>query len=448
MEDLITKYNTPGPRYTSYPTVPHWNNDLTKKEWTAKVSEQFWRSRKAISIYIHLPFCESLCTYCGCTTRITKNHSVEEDYITYLLKEWHLYLAKLGARPILKELHLGGGTPTFFSPQNLERLIQSILKTVDLPEDYEFGFEGHPANTKKEHLQVLSQLGFRRVSLGVQDFDPAVQSIINRKQTYGQILEVMENAKAFGFTGINFDLVYGLPLQTLTSVIQTIERTIELKPSRIAYYGYAHIPWIKAAQKSFEAYLPDVQARQSFYRIGKELFADAGYKDIGMDHFALESDKLYQAYANGTLHRNFMGYTTQETYLLIGLGMSAISDSWMAFGQNEKLLASYYASLDQGQLPLMKGHRLTDEDMTIRQHILDLMCTFRTNWSEEELLRCGMHYNTDLLSTLAEDGLIEWGDDGIHVTPNGRPFVRNICMALDAHLWSGKAAEARFSKTV
>lgn len=448
MEQLIHKYNVPGPRYTSYPTVPYWDpSNHTEATWKQAVKDGFWRSGKEISLYIHLPFCESLCTYCGCTTRITKNHGVEEKYIGYLLKEWAIYLRTFSAKPVIKEIHLGGGTPTFFSPENLKRLLSGILSNAKLAQDYEFGFEGHPGNTTEAHLKTLADLGFSRISLGIQDFDPEVQRIINRKQSFEQVQEVTRLARQYGFKSINFDLIYGLPKQTLDSIRQTIDQTIDLHPSRIAFYGYAHVPWVKTAQKSFEQYLPQPEERAAMYELGKQMLTSHDYHDIGMDHFAVAGDRLYQAFKNKQLHRNFMGYTTQDTDLLIGLGMSSISDSWTAFSQNEKNLEKYYARLDNNQLPIERGHQLTHEDLVIRRHILNLMCRFETSWSPMEILEIGLGFNTDLLTSLHNDQMITWDEYGIQILDRGKPFIRNICMALDTRLWQSRAL-ARFSQTI
>lgn len=448
MQDFISKYNVPGPRYTSYPTVPHWHTeDHTESRWKQAVSDGFWRNGKEISLYIHLPFCESLCTYCGCTTRITQNHKIESKYITYLLKEWKLYLATFGGQPIIREIHLGGGTPTFFSAENLKTLIDGLTYEATLSDDFVFGFEGHPNNTTEEHLKTLAALGFTRMSLGIQDFDPEVQKIINRKQSFSQVKEVTALARTYGFTSVNYDLIYGLPKQTISGIAQTIAQTIALKPDRIAFYGYAHVPWVKAAQKSYEQYLPSPAQRQNMYATGKKALMAHGYHDIGMDHFALPTDSLYEAFATGKLHRNFMGYTTQDTNLLIGLGMSSISDSWTAFSQNEKLLSRYYERLDRNELPISRGHQLTTEDLIIRRHILNLMCNFETTWEVSELLEIGFGFNTNLLATLVTDGFIQWTDTGIKINDAGKPFIRNICMALDARLWRS-SQQASFSQTL
>ncbi len=448
MQELVEKYNVQGPRYTSYPTVPHWEVEShNDQNWREAITNCFWSSGKEISLYLHLPFCESLCTYCGCTTRITKNHSVEAQYIDYLLKEWALYKDTFPATPIIKEIHLGGGTPTFFAPENLRKLIEGITENVVISDDFEFGFEGHPSNTTEEHLKTLVGLGFKRISLGIQDFDPLVQKTINRKQSYEQVAEVCDLARKHGFTSINFDLIYGLPNQTLDTIRDTIEKTIELAPTRIAFYGYAHIPWMKAAQKSFEHLLPCAETKASMYQLGKALLSQSGFVDVGMDHFAVTTDKLFKAYVNGTIHRSFMGYTTQESDLLIGLGVSAISDSWTAFSQNHKLLTSYYKSLDEGRFPFFRGHQLTHEDLIIRKHILNLMCKFETSWDEQEMLLMGVNYNLALLDELQDDGLIEWNQSGIKVSDIGKPFIRNVCMALDVNLWE-KEPKAQFSQTV
>lgn len=445
---LVSKYNVAGPRYTSYPTVPNWDmNNHNESNWKASLNSAFWRSGKEVSLYIHLPFCERLCTYCGCSTHITKNHSVEANYISYLLKEWKSYVSHFPSKPTIKEIHLGGGTPTFFSSDNLELLISGILDEANLADNFEFGFEGHPANTTQAHLKTLGKLGFNRISLGIQDFDSKVQHRINRRQSVDDVKRVMEQALALNYTGINFDLIYGLPEQTLSSISNTIKKVIELKPTRIAYYGYAHVPWMKPAQKSFEAYLPDAETRAKMYQVGKDLLASSGYHDIGMDHFALPEDSLYKAFKNGELHRSFMGYTTQHSSLLVGLGMSAISDSWTAFNQNEKSIKKYYQKLDSGQFPTLRGHQLSHEELIIRRHILNLMCKFETEWEISELLELGMGYNLDLLEEMAKDALITYNDQGLKILEKGKPFIRNVCMALDKSLWD-KSKERKFSMTV
>ncbi|MEZ4904915.1 MAG: oxygen-independent coproporphyrinogen III oxidase [Spirosomataceae bacterium] len=320
---LLQKYNVPGPRYTSYPTVPYWDKGLLDNaQWQGLVKDTFevTNTHEGISLYIHLPFCESLCTYCGCNTRITVNHKVESPYITALLKEWGLYLAFLPARPLIREIHLGGGTPTFFSPENLKTLINGLFEKADIHPNPEFGFEAHPASTTDEHLQVLFDIGFRRISIGVQDFNPEILDIINRPQTYTQVKHVTEKAREIGYTSVNYDLVYGLPRQRICGMTDTIGKVIQLRPDRIALYSYAHVPWVKPGQRKFtEADLPSAEKKLAIYEACRGALELAGYTDIGMDHFSLPTDTLHQAAENKQLHRNFMGYTTSSTHLLIGL---------------------------------------------------------------------------------------------------------------------------------
>jgi oxygen-independent coproporphyrinogen-3 oxidase len=446
--DLIKKYNIAAPRYTSYPTVPYWDTEnWSQNAWLISVKEPYLKSIKdGISLYIHLPFCESLCTYCGCTTRITKNHAVEDPYLTAIIKEWQLYRDVLSFIPLIKEIHLGGGTPTFFSAENLEKLVLSILKDARVAETAEFSFEAHPANTTYEHLRRLYNIGFRRLSLGIQDFDPKVQEIINRKQTVEQVRQVTMQARQIGYTSINFDLIYGLPLQKLSSVGYTVKEVVKLMPDRIAYYSYAHVPWIKPGQRHFtEADLPSPDEKRSLYEKGLELLLAAGYVNIGMDHFALQSDSLYKASRNNTLHRNFMGYTDQYTRLSIGLGVSAISDSWYAFAQNTKSVEVYLKSVEEGKFPLVKGHILTDNDLKYRNMILDIMCKGCTEFD----FRNPQFYEIiNRLMPLEEDMLIEFKEKKLIVTPIGKAFLRNICMAFDERLWKQQPESPIFSQAV
>lgn len=445
---LIRKYNVPGPRYTSYPTVPFWDpNSFSIENWKRDLKESFDQSNE-ISLYIHLPFCEHLCVYCGCNTRITKNHKVEERYIEALFREWDLYLQVLEAKPVLKELHIGGGTPTFFSPSNLDKLLKRIIGTCIIPGEKEFSFEGHPNNTTEAHLRILHEKGFRRVSFGIQDFDPNVQKLIKRIQPYENVCKAVEHARAIGYQGINFDLIYGLPGQTLTTIKNTLSKTTLLSPDRIAFYSYAHIPHMKPAQRSFEQFLPTDEEKRSLYELGKDQLMDSGYEDIGMDHFAKKTDGLYLAQKEKKLHRNFMGYSLHPTSTLIGLGVSAISDSWTAFSQNEKVVEKYYSLLEKGELPVVKGHRLNHLDILLRKKILDIICHFETSWSPHEWLQFKEEINWDLIRQLEEDGLIKMSLSGMKVTPEGYPFIRNICMAFDARLLSKSNQDTVFSKTL
>lgn len=452
-DELIQKYNIPGPRYTSYPTVPYWDpGSFDAAGWTDTVLRAFGESNsdEGVSIYIHLPFCESLCTFCGCHKRITKRHDVEVPYIEALLAEWRSYCALLDDTPRISELHLGGGTPTFFDPANLEMLIDGILRHASLAEGHELGFEGHPNSTTREHLQALHELGFRRCSFGVQDYDPVVQQAIHRIQPFDRVQRVTEDAREAGYTSISHDLVFGLPHQTLDGIVDTIDKTARLRPDRLAFYSYAHVPWIKGTgQRGFsEDDLPRDAAKRELYETGKRLFSELGYTEIGMDHFALESDSLYQSMHDGRLHRNFMGYTANRTRLMIGLGMSAIGDSWYAFAQNEKDVAAYEARAMRGELPVFRGHMLDDEDRVLRRHILNIMCRFETSWQQPQERFAGLDECLDRLQEMRDDGLVELHDERLVVPEAARPFVRNVCMAFDLRLMRHQPETRIFSLTI
>jgi oxygen-independent coproporphyrinogen-3 oxidase len=450
---LVNKYNVAGPRYTSYPTVPYWNTEMFSFEkWKETLIQSFIESNSSegLSLYLHLPFCESLCTFCGCNKRITKRHEVESPYITAILKEWDLYCKLFNDKPKIKEIHLGGGTPTFFSTDNLKRLIEGILEKSILTDEYEFSFEGHPNNTTKEHLQTLFDLGFRRVSFGVQDYNTTVQIAIHRIQPFENVKRVTDQAREIGYTSVGHDIIFGLPFQTEEHVEETINKTKELMPDRLAFYSYAHVPWIKGnGQRGFkEENLPSAESKRRQYELGKELLAKAGYVEIGMDHFALKTDSLYKSIEQNKLHRNFMGYTASKTQAMIGLGVSSISDSWYGFAQNVKGLEEYYQLIEENQIPIYRGHILNDMDLIIRKHILNLMCQFKTSWSTNHLY---FKEIPDVLISLKEmefDGLLEIDSNEIHVTEKGKPFVRNICMAFDLLLQEKMPENQLFSMTI
>jgi len=449
-DDLIKKYNVPGPRYTSYPTVPHWVNNPNQEDWKKEIKKTFElsNSKEGISVYVHLPYCESLCTFCGCNMRVSNNHKVELPYIQTVLDEWDLYVAEFIEKPIIKEIHLGGGTPTYFSPENLTKLIDGICSKGTVAEGPEFSFEGHPKNTTKQHLQTLFDLGFKRVSLGIQDFDPKVQNIINRVQPYDMVKEVTDNAREIGYTSVNFDLIYGLPLQTMDSVIGTINLVKSLKPDRIAFYSYAHVPWEAGSQRKFtESDLPKDSEKRALYDKGKSMFFEMNYGEIGMDHFALPEDPLFKAIENNTLHRNFMGYTANSTQLMVGLGVSSISDSWYCFAQNSKSISEHKSLVDKGIFPIVKGHVLTATEVNSRQHILNLMCHFYTEWTQDEFLETMIQKALPKLQVMEEEGILNLTANSLEVTELGKMFVRNICMLLDPKL-DGQVREKMFSKTI
>jgi oxygen-independent coproporphyrinogen-3 oxidase len=446
--ELLRKYNVPGPRYTSYPTVPYWERTPTEAEWIDALRGQLATSPGA-AVYVHLPFCRSLCTYCGCNVRITRNRAIALPYLQTVLAEWRMYLTRLGVERLpVAEIHFGGGTPTFLTPEELRFLIEGLLAGSTIQGDAEFGLEADPRVTTREQLTTLASLGFRRLSLGIQDFDPRVQAIVNRVQTEEQVRVLTEAARELGFSSINYDLIYGLPLQTLASIEQTLGAIERLRPDRIAFYGYAHVPWIKPSQRRFtEADLPQGEAKRLLYERGREMLERAGYREIGMDHFALESDSLWQAAVAGTLHRNFMGYISRQVAPLIGLGVSAIGDAWTAFAQNEKAIEPYQQRVGEGELPILRGHLLDREDLELRRLILDLMTRFHAEWGAG-----GANSYLDSvpgkLGELVADELVILNPRGCEVTERGRAFIRNVCMAFDARL-SRKAPDTQlFSRTI
>lgn len=452
-KSLIQKYNIPGPRYTSYPTVPFWDaTTFTKEKWIQTFKTSFIQSneQEGISMYIHLPFCDSLCTFCACHKHITKRHEVEEEYIKTVLKEWQLYVDLVEDVPVIKELHLGGGTPTFFSKEHLKFLIDGIFKIARKHPKAEFSFEGHPNNTTKEQLQTLYDCGFTRVSFGVQDYNEKVQKAIHRIQPFEAVAQVTKWSREIGYTSVSHDLIFGLPHQTKEHVIHTIHKTKELLPDRISFYSYAHVPWVKGVgQRGFnEKDLPKDDEKRALYEIGKQLFETLGYEEIGMDHFALKSDSLYKATIHNTLHRNFMGYTANKTQLMIGLGMSAISDSWYGFAQNVKTVKEYQEIVNEGEIPIFRGHILSEEDTVMRKHILNMMCQFSTSWKEKSTQIKNIELHLQLLKELQEDGLVQINENSLSIPAKARPFVRNICMAFDVHLLNKKPSTQLFSQTI
>jgi oxygen-independent coproporphyrinogen-3 oxidase len=434
--DLLNKYNVPVPRYTSYPTVPFWNDHINISQWKKDFRDKFQASNcsTGLSLYIHLPFCESLCTYCGCNKKITTNHKVEGEYIDYLLKEWSLYCELMEEIPVIREFHFGGGTPTFFSPENLSRLLEAILANSTIHASANFSFEGHPNNTTREHLQTLYNWGFRRVSFGVQDNDPVVQKAINRIQPVEHVQQVTEIARETGYKSVNYDLIYGLPFQTLTSMQRTLQDCIALAPDRFAFYSYAHVPWTSRGQRLFdENDLPSAEEKMKLYQEGVEIFTARHYHHIGMDHFVVSGDELFQARQAGTLYRNFMGYTTQHTDLQLGLGVSAISDTGHTFAQNSKSLHEYYSSIYNNELPVKKGYFLTRQDEQFKKYILDISCQGRTYFHEGDM-KTLEQFSFPQLKQLEQDGLVKMNSRFVELTSLGKSFIRNICRAFDLHL--------------
>jgi oxygen-independent coproporphyrinogen-3 oxidase len=357
-------------------------------------------------------------------------------------------LGRARAVPV-SELHLGGGTPTFLTPGELEDLITGLLVGATRAGEAEFSIESDPRVTTGEHLTTLARLGFRRLSLGIQDFDARVQSAVNRVQSEEQVRAVTEAARAAGFTSVNYDLIYGLPFQTRRSVEQTVNAVRRLRPDRIPFHAYAHVPWFKPGQRHFtEADLPGGDEKRALYELGRAMLEEAGYCEIGMDHFALKSDSLWAAAQAGQLHRNFMGYTPRHTSPLIGLGVSSISDSWAMFAQNEKVVEAYAARVGRGELPIMRGHVLNREDLVLRRHILNLMTRFATDWGTPDAYVPHLATVPARRAEMSRDGLAVLGPEGCTITDAGRPFLRNICMAFDARLARKDAGARLFSRTI
>lgn len=441
MIDLFAKYDVPAPRYTSYPTVPFWSDTPTTPQWLEHLNSACNDQTSGWSLYLHLPFCESLCTFCACNTVITRDHRRETSYVQSLLTEWKLYLNQVPAlrkRP-LRQLHLGGGTPTFFSAENLQRMLEPILTDAQIASDqFEASLEVDPRHTTREQLTVLRSLGFTRISLGVQDFDSEVQVLVNREQPYEITKSITETARELGYTSVNYDLIYGLPRQTLDSFRQTVQKTIELQPDRIALYSFALVPWIKPAQRSYsDDDLPKAGEKRALYELARQMFTGAGYLEIGMDHFALPHDGLARARRKGNLHRNFMGYAETRTRILLGLGVSAISETPTCFHQNEKAFPVYERRLQQSEIPTLRGHLLSDEDCRLREQILTFMTRFEVELQAEQREEANV-----FLAPLIEDGLVELQANKLSLTEQGEPFLRNACMFFDYRL-RRKQPEAR-----
>ncbi len=445
-EELIRKYNVQVPRYTSYPSLPHWHNMPSADDYANILNARINESKEGISIYVHLPYCESLCTYCGCNTRITVNHQVEEPYIHTLINEWNLYRRTLQKTPLIKEIHLGGGTPTFFSPENLVNLIIKLLANTDIAPEPEFGLEAHPGVTTLKHLKLLAELGFTRISFGIQDFNQIILKAINRHQKPEQIEQITHDARSLGFNSVNYDFVYGLPFQSKKDIIKNAEYIKTLKPDRIAFYSYAHVPWKKQGQRHFtEKDLPSSNEKLELYETGRELFLQMGYKEIGMDHFAFPEDALYKALVNKTLSRNFMGYVPRKPGVLIGLGCSAISDTGNCYMQNKPVVEDYMKDINEGNWAYVKGHLLSENELITKNHVTNLMCFFETSWNTAEDTFFKNLAND--FAQLSKEGLIKCEPNKIKVTHLGKHFIRNICALIDP-LIDKEISQNRFSKAI
>lgn len=446
MKDFLAKYDVPIPRYTSYPTVPAWSQDLTTAAWLEHLNQAMTPASSSWSMYLHVPFCETLCTFCGCNNIITRNHTLEDPYVAHLLKEWSLYrggVPGLANRP-LKHLHLGGGTPTFLAEASLARLCEGLLSGLTIDKNWEASIEVDPRRTTLDQLKTLRKFGFNRISLGVQDFHPEVQRLVNRVQPYDITEGITKGARDLGFDSVNFDLIYGLAKQTPETMRDTAEQTLKLRPDRIALYSFALVPWIKPAQRLFkDEDLPKAAEKRELYEIAREMFLGEGYVEIGMDHFALPHDGLAKAMNERRLHRNFMGYTDQCTDVLLALGVSGISETPSSFHQNEKVLPKYEETLSRGELPTMKGHVHDDLDRRRRKQILEFVTAFETT------LESGQEAAADrFLGEMMADGLVRREGRRLKLTEAGRPFLRNACAFFDEKLKAMKPDAPIFSKSI
>jgi oxygen-independent coproporphyrinogen-3 oxidase len=432
--ELFKKYDVQAPRYTSYPTVPYWSENPTTEQWLESVNACVARPTMSWSLYIHVPFCETLCTFCGCNTSITKDHKREQPYVEMIHREWQTYLTKvpqLRERPLV-QFHLGGGSPTFLSPENLQNLVKPILDSVPIDlQSFEGAIEVDPRRTTVAQLETLRALGFNRVSLGVQDFNPEVQRLVNRIQPREMTETLVREARRMGYRSINFDLIYGLPKQTVESVKEMAEITSLMRPDRIALYSFAKVPWIRPAQRLFrDEDLPEGELKRSLYEAARAILLANGYREIGMDHFALPDDPLSLSEAEQTLHRNFMGYADRRTDFLLGLGVSAISETPDCFHQNEKVLPVYERQVAAGTIATLRGHRLNSEDKLRREQILRFMTRFQVTLEDEVQANDVRNF----LAPMIDDGLVEIDQLQMRLTNKGRPFLRNACLALDARL--------------
>ena len=452
---LIERYDRPGPRYTSYPTAVEFHTGFGAQDYGARLAEAD-QSDAPLSLYLHVPFCEERCAYCGCAVIATRKRDVAATYLDYLEREIAMLAGALRTRRRVVQYHWGGGTPTYLSPAQIVRLDAAVRRHFDIAPDAEQAIEIDPRVTTRTQIALLRRLGFNRLSFGVQDFDDRVQQAIHRRQSEQATRELYWAARDAGFESINFDLIYGLPLQTVESFTRTLASVVDLLPDRIAVYSYAHVPWVRPNQKVIDPLdLPDAAAKRRLLGAAIETFTAAGYESIGIDHFALPDDELAIAARERRLHRNFMGYTVRPAPDSVALGVSAISDVAGAFSQNHKSLARYYEAIDAGRFPVERGYALSPDDKIRRYAIAMLMCNFHLDGAALRA-RFGVglrEYFTPELERLTApggpvgDGLVVLENDALTVTPLGRLFVRNVCMVFDTYL-AAHEGRPTFSRTV
>ncbi len=455
-EETLRRFDKPGPRYTSYPTAVEFHEGVDEAAYRDRLAKADARGPDApLSLYTHLPFCEHRCLFCGCHVVITRNLDIGAKYLDYLKREIDLMAPLLSKRRTVAQLQWGGGTPTYFTPDQLGDLFGHFKKYFTFESDAEIAVEVDPRVTTTEHLDCLVELGFNRLSMGVQDLTPEVQEAITRNQTVEQTRALIEYARKVGFTeGINFDLIYGLPRQQLETFDENLGQVIELRPDRVAVYSFAYVPWIKGHQKKLdEDELPSPDLKFKLYLRAMERFLEAGYEPIGMDHFALPEDELAQAARNRRLYRNFMGYTVKPASDMIAFGVSGIGDVQRGYFQNEKKLSAYYAAIDDGCLPVSKGYLLDEDDRVRRYVITQLMCNFHVRKAKvAELFGVAFDdyfaVSLERLGEPIEAGFVELTGDAVTVTDAGRLFVRNVCMAFDRYLEAKQRDKPIFSRTV
>ncbi|MFY9555551.1 MAG: oxygen-independent coproporphyrinogen III oxidase [Blastocatellia bacterium] len=454
-EGLIDKYNQPGPRYTSYPTAPEWDDSFSETHLRAAFSEANTKPHPTpLSLYFHLPFCESLCLYCGCNVVINKRHEVALPYLDHLKREIDWLSAEVDRSRKVEQMHWGGGTPTFLSPEQIEDLYSYIAKRFSWSPTAEISIEVDPRVTTERHCRALRRSGFNRLSMGIQDFDPVVQKTIHRVQPYEDTRRLFDYCRALGFDSINFDLIYGLPHQTAESFASTVEKVIAMGPDRIAVFSYAHVPWMKKQQGSFTRFLPVGFEKFRIFTDAIRKLGNAGYRFIGLDHFARPDDEICSAQDNRSLHRNFQGYTTKAGCDLYAMGVSSISALEDVYAQNFRDLPRYYQAIDAGRWPTMRGIRVSEEDKLRRAVINRLLCHTVLVKSEVERLfgiDFDEHFALELarLGELERDGLVLLDDARIEVTPLGRVFIRNVAMAFDEYLNKPEASPKQvYSRTL
>lgn len=452
--ELLKRFDVSGPRYTSYPTADRLIEAFDGSTYADWLRKRFMAGPpKPVSLYFHIPFCESICYYCGCNKVVTKDHARSARYVKYLQREMALVRSLLSGSRSVVQMHFGGGTPNFLDEREMQGLVHAIRENFTLEERGEFSIELDPRTVKPGSVERLAGLGFNRVSLGVQDFDPVVQKAINRIQSEAQTLGVMQAARDAGFRSVNVDLIYGLPKQNVIGFNRTLEQVVAAGPDRIALYNYAHLPSVfKPQRRIAEADLPTPDAKLQLLSLAIRRLSAAGYVYIGMDHFAKPNDELAVAQRQGRLHRNFQGYSTHADTDLIAFGISAISQVGPTYSQNVKTLDEYYFRLDQGMLPVMRGIELTADDLLRRALIQALMCHFEVPIQSLEVahlidFRRYFAEELDDLRPLCDLGLVRLNDEYVTVTPLGRYFIRNICMVFDRYLREGRE-RARYSKAV